>query len=370
MDDSGAGRVLVVGGGVGGMAAALSLRRTGRSVDLVDIDTAWRAYGAGITVTWATYRALEQLGLADEVRRLGYEARGFKLRAADGTVLHETAPEEVAGIGGILRPDLHNVFSRSVLDSGVTVRLGIRPEALQDGDDGVHVRFSDGSEGNYGLLVGADGIYSDLRTRLFPDASTPKFTGQGAWRMLALRPEGVTIPEFYAAPVRIGIVPCSPTQVYLFALETQAAMERIDPKDFTERLHGLLEGVGGEVPGLRAQIGETSSIVYRPLEKLLLPLPWSKGRIVLIGDAVHATTPHLASGAGMSIEDGIALAQELEREEDLSAALRAFGVRRYERCRLVVENSAALGQIEVRGGSAAEHGALVGASMAELMKPF
>jgi len=111
-------------------------------------------------------------------------------------------------------------------------------------------------------------------------------------------------------------------------------------------------------------------VVYRPLEALLVPGPWYSGRVVLIGDAVHATTPHLASGAGIGIEDAIVLAAEIGQGDPVDEALRRFQGRRWERCRMVVENSARLGEIEVNGGSREEHARIMRDSFLALAAPI
>ncbi|WP_290427307.1 FAD-dependent monooxygenase [Microbacterium elymi] len=102
---------------------------------------------------------------------------------------------------------------------------------------------------------------------------------------------------------------------------------------------------------VREHIGDDSRVLYRPMDNLLLPPPWHRGRVVLIGDAVHATTPHLAAGAGIGIEDAIVLAEELAATTDLDDALVSFAQRRWERCRMVVHNSARLGVLEAAPGS-------------------
>ena len=102
-----------------------------------------------------------------------------------------------------------------------------------------------------------------------------------------------------------------------------------------------------------------------------MPRPWSKGRVVLIGDAVHATTPHLASGACIGIEDAIVLAEEIGRSTtDVGAACAAFEERRWERCRMVVENSTRLGEIEIAGGDKEEHGRIMRESLMALAQPI
>ncbi|MCX7676066.1 MAG: FAD-dependent monooxygenase [Alteraurantiacibacter sp.] len=111
-------------------------------------------------------------------------------------------------------------------------------------------------------------------------------------------------------------------------------------------------------------------INYRPLAAKLQPRPWWSGRIVLLGDAVHATTPHLASGAGMAVEGGVVLAQELARATSVEEGLAAYEERRYERCRDVVDTSIAVGKLQLAGGEPAEVSAMLGAALHRLAAPF
>ena len=132
----------------------------------------------------------------------------------------------------------------------------------------------------------------------------------------------------------------------------------------------LLADFGGIVGELRDNLGPDSHIVYRPLEAHLLPAPWHRGRVLLIGDAVHATTPHLASGAGIGVEDALVLAEELDKDCPLPQTLENFVKRRFERCRLVVQNSLRLGEIEISGGSKDEHSQLMRDSLIALLAPI
>jgi 2-polyprenyl-6-methoxyphenol hydroxylase-like FAD-dependent oxidoreductase len=298
---------LVIGGGIAGMSAALVLSGQGVAVDLIDADPEWRTYGAGISVTGTSLRALDDLGLLDEVRRRGHVASGFKGRSPDGGILFE-APlvPDAAPIncsGGIMRSELHEILSAKVKASPVAVRLGTTVGSLDDTGDGVDVAFSDGSRGRFDLVIGADGIYSQTRSHLFPDAPAPVFTGQGCWRAVAPRPEGMTGTEmFFGGPVKLGFNPVSPTHMYLRA-GARAGQPRYAQEDMVGRLKDLLAGFGSYVAEVRDGLGDHSLVNYRPLEWQLLADPWYKGRVVLVGDAAHATTPHMASGAGMAIED-------------------------------------------------------------------
>ncbi len=244
-------------------------------------------------------------------------------------------------------------------------------QALDQDGTGVDVVFSDGAAGRYDLVVGADGIYSSIRGMIFPDAPAPKFTGQGCWRVMADRPAEVDRTEMYfGGKVKVGINPVSADRMYMFLLEHVPDNPRFSDEELAPHVRALMAPFGGNVPGVRESITEASQVNYRPLEWLLLPAPWHSGRVVLIGDAAHATTPHMASGAGIAAEDGLVLAEELARRDDVGQALDAFMDRRFERARLVVENSVRIGEIEMAGGDSRSAGAMLAETMGKLHAPY
>lgn len=370
------GKALVVGGGVGGMSAALALARRGVEVELADSDPNWRSYGAGISVTGLSLRAFADLGILDEVREKGFVGAGIRLRGADGSVIMESPPvpaeaPPVARSGGIMRPVLHEIMSRRVREAGVRVTLGTAVTQLVQDQTGVRARAADGREDLFDLVVGADGIFSGTRQRLFPDAPQPRFTGQGCWRIVADRPAEVDRPEMWlGGPVKLGFNPVSRDKMYAFILEHVPDNPWFAPEEQLAHVAELLRPYGGYVAGVREALGAESLVNYRPLEWLLLPAPWHNGRVVLIGDAVHATTPHMASGAGMAVEDGLVLGEELERHDDVDEALAAFNARRFERARMVVENSVRVGEIEMQGGNQMDANAMLGDTMRRLQESY
>lgn len=368
--------VLVVGGGIGGMAAALAMTQRGVTVTLIDADPNWRVYGAGITITGMSLRAFDDLGVLDDIRARGFVHNGMRPLKFTGEPLGSPmqappgAPPVMLG-GGIMRPVLHDILSTRVLDAGIDVRLGVTVQALEQDDTGVDVTLSDGVTARYDLVVGADGIFSKTRDMIFPDAPKPQFTGQGCWRIVADRPSQVDRAEIYfGGPLKLGISPISQDQMYVFLLEHVPGNPWFAPETHVAHLDALMAPFGGNVPAIRASLGEESQIVYRPLEWLLLPDPWYKGRVVLIGDAAHATTPHMASGAGLAVEDGVALAQELAKTDDVATALRSFMDRRFERARLVVETSVQSGEMEMTGADRAQQGSVMGAATKALAQPY
>lgn len=344
-------KALVVGGGIGGMSAALCLRKLGAAVDVVELDPAWRVYGAGITITGASLRAFEALGVLDEVRRDGHIAGGVRLCAAAGQVVavNQPASEDIVHSGGgILRPLLHGILSAATRSAGVQVHLGTGVQSIEHLPGGAAVELSDGRRDSYDLVVGADGINSQVRSMLFAGAPKPQFTGQGAWRIVAQRPAELDRATIViGGPCPVGLIPVSRTQLYMFVLQHVPDNVHMHPSSHGEQLRSLLAAYGGDAARVRDAIDQTTPIVYRPLEAILLPPPWHRGRVVLLGDAAHATTPHLATGAGLAVEDALVLAEELSRGPDVETALEAHSLRRYPRCKTVVENSLQIGRYQM-----------------------
>lgn len=371
-------KVLVIGGGIGGMCAAIQLRKAGHEVDLVEIDPEWRVYGAGITISGPTLRAFREIGIVDEILAQGWCADGCTIALPDGAVIAQyptprVAGPDIPGGGAIMRPVLARILSKATLAAGTQVRLGVSFDTLRQDGDKVHVSFSDGTESRYDLVIGADGVHSKTRETIFPEAGKPVYTGQGCWRAVVPRPERIDHPfMFLSETTKAGVNPVSKDEMYLFVLQNLQADDFITPDTWPARLAEVLSEFDGVVGDIRDNLDADSRIVFRPLHKLLLPLPWHNGRVVLIGDAVHATTPHLASGAGIAVEDAIVLVEELQGADSLAQALQAFSARRYERCRTVVENSVQLGVLENAGTPEAKeaHGRLMGQSMAALLAPI
>lgn len=369
-------RVLVLGGGIGGMATAIALRRSSVDVEIVEIGPEWKVYGAGLTITGPTLRAFRDLGLLDEIARVGFFSVGSHLYLFDGTLLTETlTPPVEPGLpasGGIMRPKLHDIMSRIVLQSGVGVRVGLTATAFDQDDQGVDVTFSDGSSHRYALVVAADGIYSDARRLLFRDAVHPAYCGQMSWRVVAPRPADMNVANFFFGhQYSGGIIPCSPTEVYAFLLQPEKIPTRVADRDLHAVLKGLLSDFGGSMAVVREGITAESSIVRRPFEFAFQSRPWHKGRVVLLGDAAHATTPHLASGAGMAVEDALVLVHELQNHDwDVPRALEAYTARRYERCKFIVDTSVHISQRQLQRAPSREIGELMGQAIHRLAEPI
>jgi len=370
-------KVLVIGGGFAGMSAAIEMRKRGVEVDLVEIDEGWRSYGAGITLGGATLRVFRMLGILDAFLERGNAADGALVHMPDGTRIAtlptpRVAGDEVPGAGAIMRPVLASILADATRAAGAKVTLGHTFTSIDQDADGATVELTNGVTGRYDLVIGADGLFSKVRETVFPDAPKPAYTGQCVWRAVVDRPAEVETAMMWLGPkVKVGINPVSKTQAYIFVTVDQPAKLRLNESEYLGLFKKLLEPFTAPlVVSLREGLNESNSIVYRPLEALMLPRPWHKGRVTLIGDAAHATTPHLASGACIGMEDAVVLAEELERADDVEAGLVAFEERRWGRCRMVVENSLRLGEIEINDGDKQEHARIMRDSMITLAAPI
>jgi len=372
-------KALIIGGGIGGMCAAIQLRKQGITVDLVEQNPSLAPDGAGITISGPTLRAFREVGVVDEVLQRGSGFRAVDICAPDGTVkitfpiAQAIGADELPGAAGILRPVLADILGQATQRAGAAVRLGMSFRTLVQDDEGVDVEFTDGSTGRYDLVIGADGVNSAVRKVVMPEFAGPQFTGQGSWRAVVPRlRENSTM--YLGATTKAGLNPISETECYLFVLDRRTGMDFIPAEQWPAQLAELLTEFGGQVGDIREALKagqmRDARVLYRPLAGHMIPGPWHRGRIVLLGDTVHATTPHLASGAGIAVEGALVLAEELGRRHYLEGALLAYAGRHYDRARLVVSASARLGQIEREGGSMQEHAQVMRDAQEKLRAPL
>lgn len=374
-------KVLIVGGGIGGLTAATAFRRQGIAVDLVEKNPDHSVYGVGIIQPNNMLRALDAIGLADECVKHGAPYDGWKIYDADGNHIMDAPNGSDASprhppVNGTTRPMLQRLLLDAAREAGADLRVGVAIETMTDMGDTVEVTFSDGSRGDYDLVIGSDGLNSDLRRRLFPDAPTPTFTGQAVWRYNLERPTDLKWGEVYfGRSTKVGLVPMTPTLMYMFVVTHEPDNPRFPPERLADLLRERLADYGGLIGELREKIVDPAGVVYRPMEHMLLPAPWHRGRAIVIGDAAHATTPHLNQGAAMAIEDAVLLAELLGRDAALPALLDEFMHRRFDRAKFVVETSDQLAtwELEEWAGTKphdARPGQLLGSATMKLLEAY
>ncbi|MEU4486790.1 FAD-dependent oxidoreductase [Streptomyces purpurascens] len=348
--------VLVVGGGTAGNAMTVLLRRAGIEVDLVEVKPDWNVRGSGITLQGNALRVLRELGVWDEVREHGFGFDSLGLTAPDGTVLHvhediRTGGDDLPATLGMQRPVLQRILTDAVQASGARVRLGTTAETLTQGETGVSVRFSDGTEGRYDLVVAADGLSSATRAAIGIDVK-PEPTGMAIWRVPAPRPAGVERSDLaHGGPCYIaGYTPTSKDTIYAYLVEPGRDRATIPPESYAQEMRRLAEGYGGAWDEIRESITDPAQVNYTWFDRLLVEGSWHRGRVVLVGDAAHCCPPTMAQGAAMSLEDAWVLSELLtsgrEWDEEL---LRSYYERRIDRVRMVVDASVQIGQWQLDG---------------------
>jgi 2-polyprenyl-6-methoxyphenol hydroxylase-like FAD-dependent oxidoreductase len=344
--------ILVVGGGIGGLTAAVALRRKGFNVDIIEKDPDWTVYGVGIIQQFNVIRAMASIDLLDAYlsEAFGFDRTTMFSPGGQQIATFETprlAGPEFPSNAGIRRTALQRVLADRAKELGATARLGITVDSLTDNGDGVDVTFSDGSSGRYDIVIGADGVFSRTRSQIMPDAPQPGYTGQWVWRYNFPIPEDLDGIHIYTGPHSAGLVPIGSGLMYMFLLSQEEPEFKLGKSGAAEIMRSRTGGAAPPIVELARQITDDDGVVGRPLEAVFLYGDWHKGRVALIGDAVHATTPHLAQGAGMAIEDAIVLADELADRNDPAAAFAAYRARRFDRCRFIYENSVGLGETQM-----------------------
>ncbi|MBO9465823.1 FAD-dependent oxidoreductase [Tropicibacter sp. R15_0] len=369
--------VLIVGGGIGGLTAAIALRRKGYPVEIAERDPKWSVYGVGIIQQMNVVRAMGELGVLDAYlsKASGFDTttvfvgpQGVQQAKFDTPRL---AGEQYPSNAGIRRRDLQQVLGDEAKRLGAKVRLGLTISDFSEDESGVDVNFSDGTQGRYDVVIGADGVFSQMRQTIFPDAASPRYTGQWVWRYNLPRPKDLEGIQIFAGPCNAGLVPMTDELMYMFVVSEEPEGMMLDVQGSAAAMRERAKLAAPQLTDLVAQITDDQEVVARPMEVILLQnQPWHKGRVVLIGDAVHASTPHLAQGAGMAIEDAMVLAEELEKADEVSAAFEAFQRRRTERVEYIAKNSIRIGDMQMGKIPPFDPGQLTGESIALMCQPI
>jgi 2-polyprenyl-6-methoxyphenol hydroxylase-like FAD-dependent oxidoreductase len=336
-------RILIVGGGIAGLTLNRALGDGPYHVDLVERDAGTGRFGAAIAVQPNAMRVLHSLGVSDPVERAGSIIATLGYRDQDGAMLCEIDLDDLwSGVGsfvGITRPALHD----ALLWRPERCRFGTVVTSVRQRDGQVSVSLGDGTSADYDLVVGADGINSDVRWAAV-DAGTC-FAGQMAWRSVArVRPDGLDCVQFWLGEDRFfGLFPAGNGITYgVGNVSSERVREPVPGRK--NRLLELFAAFGQPVQQYLAAIGGDGEIHCSPIEWLPAPA-WHCGRVALIGDAAHAMSPMMGQGGCMAIEDAHVLAEELRSAGDIPAAIAAYQKRRGPRVEWVRQQSRALTEL-------------------------
>ena len=340
-------RVLVMGGGIGGLALGAALGQRGVHVDVVELRPNSDVLGVGINQPANSLRVLDALGVLEECERVGYQYAMNEFFDWQGNpivaVPSAFGDDRIPANNALSRLDLQRILHAAAERAGANLNFGVTLDDLSDEQSHVRVTLTDGRVEDYDLVVGFDGIKSPLRKQLFGTAHDPEFTGYAVWRLSLPRPPEVTHTMLFQGDgTKAGVIPLSEHSMYLLHVTPEPGNPKHDPRDFGTLLKERLAGYGGLIGRLRDSIDGPEGIVYSPLSEVHLPAPWYVGRTIVLGDAAHASAPHLTQGAAMALEDAWVLTEELDSDRPVAECLAAFMARRVERVKLVQDVSHAI----------------------------
>jgi FAD-dependent urate hydroxylase len=321
-------RVLVVGGGVAGLALGRALRRRGCFPDIIERNAGWSEAGTGMYLPGNALRALRALELDAEVEERGARIETQRFCDNRGRLLSEVGLESVWSETGpcvaVHRADLH-VALRATKDAP-PVRMGVTLVSLTQTADSAIVHLSDGSRERYDLVVGADGIGSSVRRLLFGDRGL-RALKQWGWRFVLPRlPQIATWSVFMTRQSACLTVPVGGGRACCYV-----DLMGTDPLNAPAvSLQEVLADFAGPATAIREALEGSVAIHAAPIEEVVLDR-WSRGRVLLVGDAAHATSPNMAQGAAMAIEDALVLTECLAVQPGIGTALSAYAARRRPR---------------------------------------
>jgi 2-polyprenyl-6-methoxyphenol hydroxylase-like FAD-dependent oxidoreductase len=318
-------RILIVGAGIGGLGLARALGRLGIAADVVERETSWDQTGAGIYLPGNAVRALRMLGLESAVMERAAPIQRQRICDHRGRLLSDIDLSPLwGGVGACValhRADLHEVLAS--YGDGVRVRMGLPVRRLHQHGEQVTVEFGDGTTDEYDIVVGADGVHSTVRDLTF-GASAVRPLGQRAWRFVTRCPAEVdTWSVFLGRAASFLAIPIGRGRVYCYC-------DAPEPVGAGATLASLLTDFEGPVPAILDSIGPETAVHVGPIEEVRLDR-WRSGSVVLIGDAAHATSPNMAEGAAMALEDGLVLSECLATGVPIPQALASFEARRNPR---------------------------------------
>jgi 2-polyprenyl-6-methoxyphenol hydroxylase-like FAD-dependent oxidoreductase len=334
-------RVLVVGGGVGGLTAAASFARRGVEVVLIEKRPAFDIPGVGLGQPANALRVYQSLGVLDEILQTGFTYDRMYIFDASRHLIAEhkflLGDEKVPAFCALSRLELHRILLGAAEKAGVQIRLGVTASEIKDEKDRIGVQFSTGENDSFDLLAGFDGIRSETRQYLVGTAFVPRPSGYGAWRVQVARRDYVRGMEFLQGiGSKTGAMPLNNDLMYVFHIRPEAPDAWFAERDFAKLLKERLSQYGSYVAEICASLDASSDIVYSPMELLFLPWPWFRGRVAIGGDAAHTFPPHLTQGAAMAAEDGLVLAREVLRDDvSINDRLMRYSKQRYARCAFV-----------------------------------
>ncbi len=326
------------------------MQRAGHQVRIAERASEIKAVGAGLALAGNAMRALHSIGAGELTEQAGKPLEKAEILVPSGKVIARTnLTQPINGhtlIGRtLLRADLHQLLFNLLPVN--TVHTGLTVQRFAESENGVQLIFSDGTSWQGDLLIAADGINSVIRKQLLPDVK-PRFSGYTCWRGITapiVNTDSIKFTETWGVKGRFGICPLNDNRVYWYACvntpkENDPAYQNWTLDELKKQFSGYHYPVNELLAATDStQVMHNDIVDIVPLQQLAF------GRVVLLGDAGHATTPNLGQGACQAIEDAVILPKFISDTASVEASLKAFSDLRLPRTTKIVERSLLFGQI-------------------------
>lgn len=345
-------KFLISGGGICGLTMAIVLEQQGHQVEVFEAATEIKAIGAGLVLSTNAVKALSHIGIDQAVLAKANLLDNFDIALANGERLFETDALAIGskynsvGNATIHRAELHIVLL-DLLKDRITFHTGKRAQkAIQD-REGVTLTFEDGTSVGGDFLIACDGINSPIRQHLLPK-SQPRYAGYTCWRAVVQYDgqfDSKNATETWGRHGRFGVVPLTDNRIYWFACLNATIAK--DPKMKAYQvidLKACFKDYHHPIPQL-LDLTADKDLLWNDIEDIKPIQQFAFDRILLAGDAAHATTPNMGQGACQAIEDAAVLLSCLKEHESTIAAFHAFEKRRITRTTKIVNDSWTFGKL-------------------------
>ncbi|HET9915048.1 MAG TPA: FAD-dependent monooxygenase [Anaerolineales bacterium] len=339
---------VIIGGGIGGLCTAIALQQHGFEVHVYEQVKKFGEVGAGLTLWSNAIKALRTLGVADGVISAGSKVTRSHIRTASGDMLHNARMGEMETQYGEPVVAIHRAALHEILISALkpnTLRLGIGFTEFRQDANKVTVHFDNGKTDSADLLIGADGIHSAVRRQMFPEIQL-RYSGYTAWRGVVETENEAALgltSESWGIGARFGIVRVDRSHIYWFATSNQPTGERSTGEQRKEKLLSLFRDWHDPIHSLLDST-PAGAILQNDIHDIPPFASWSQGRVTLLGDSAHATTPNMGQGACMAIESAYVLGRSLKEAADYRSALRRYEGERHARTAWITNTSWTIGK--------------------------
>ena len=341
-------KIMIIGGGIGGLCTAIALQQYGFEVKVYEKVRKLGEVGAGLTLWSNAIKVLRTLGVADAVIHAGSKLKRSQIRADNGETLFDARADEMEAKYGepvvaIHRADLHEILINALKPE--TLHLNMTCSHFAQDDEKVTVYFENGETETADLLIGADGIHSVVRKQMFPEIQL-RYSGYTAWRGVVETENEAALgltSESWGSGARFGIVRVDKKRIYWFATHNQALGEKATGEQKKSKLLNIFNQWHQPIDHLLDST-PADSILQNDICDIQPFALWTQGRVTLLGDAAHPTTPNMGQGACMAIESAYVLARSLKEDADHRSALRRYEGERHERTAWITNTSWMIGK--------------------------